>query len=173
LFHFENFANLWQVIYDFQDFHSLNEVLMSGYIETNLPVDRFPRRLIWLVLGDVAVFLLFVLIGRSNHSLSLSDVGALLSTAMPFAVGWFVVAPWFGLFRVEINRAWQQMLPRLLGAWLVLGGPLGLVLWAWLRGRAIPGGIIPTFAFVTIGIITAFLVIWRLAYSWWLQRQPH
>lgn len=146
---------------------------MSHFVETKAGINQTLPQLGWLVGGDIAVFLLFVIIGRSNHSLTVSDLGEILRTGGPFIVGWLAVAPWFGLFRTEIVRSWSKMLPRLLAAWLVIGGPLGLVLWALVRGRAIPGGIIPSFALVTLGVTTVFLIIWRVGYAWWLGRQAN
>ena len=127
-----------------------------------------------LIIGDILVFLIFVIIGRSNHTLSLTDLGAIVTTAAPFGLAWFLVAPWFGLFRAEVRGNWQKVVPRLLLAWVLVGGPLSLIFWALLRGRTIPGGIIPTFAIVTLVSTTLFLLIWRVGYAWWAKRQnPH
>lgn len=125
------------------------------------------KRILLLSGGDFLAFLLFVWIGRSSHALSLTDIGAVLETAAPFVIGWFVVAPWFGLFGAEVSRSWRKLTPRLLVAWVVLGGPLALMLRNIFLGRPILGGTIPTFALVTMGVTTIFLLIWRLGYSRW------
>jgi hypothetical protein len=127
-------------------------------------------RLLLLIGGDGLVFCLFVLLGRGNHRLPLNDLGAMLFTAAPFIIGWFAIAPWFGLFNETVNRSWSKLLPRFFIAWGLLGGPLSLALWALFRGRAIPDGIIPGFATVTMIITTLLLLVWRVAYSWWLKR---
>ena len=123
-----------------------------------------------LVIGDVLVLLLFAWVGRRSHSLSVLDIKALLTTAAPFIVAWFMVTPWFGLFKAEVSQNWRKLLPRLLIAWAI-GGPLALVLRALFLGRAIPGGIIPSFAFVALGFTTLFMLIWRLGYVWWANRR--
>ena len=142
---------------------------MSHIIETNLQ-KYFPlSRTAWLVIGDVIALLIFVLVGRRNHSLSISDIGATLATAVPFWIGWFVVAPWLGLFRPEVCRSPRKWLPRLLLAWAI-GCSLALILRTLFLGRPIFGGISLSFAIVTFGVTTVLLVMWRLIYSWWLNR---
>jgi hypothetical protein len=117
--------------------------------------------------GDLLALLLFVWVGRSSHAMALTDIGAVLATAGPFIIAWFLVTPWFGLFKAEVSQNWQQLLPRLLIAWLIIGGPLALVLRALFLGRPLLAGIIPVFAAVTLAFTTLFLLIWRLAYAWW------
>lgn len=126
-----------------------------------------PNRVLWLSIGDLLALLLFVWIGRRNHSLSITDVRAGLATAAPFVISWFVVTPWFGLFRAEISQNWRKLVPRLLLAWVIIGCPLALILRALLLGRAIPGGIPLTFAAVTLTVTTLFTLFWRLGYIWW------
>jgi hypothetical protein len=98
------------------------------------------------------------------------DIKALLTAAAPFIVAWFLVTPWFGLFRAEVSQNWRKLLPRLLIAWTI-GGPLALVLRALFLGRSIPGGIIPSFAVVALGFTTLFMLVWRLCYIWWVKRR--
>lgn len=131
------------------------------------------KRIILLVAGDFLAFLLFVWIGRSNHALALTDVGAVIWTAAPFMIAWFVISPWLGLFQIEISESWRKFLPRFLVAWVLLGGPLGLILRNIFLQRPLIGGIIPSFAIVTLLVTTLFLLIWRLGYIWWHTRQYH
>jgi len=121
-----------------------------------------------LIAGDVLVILSFVWIGRSSHNLSLADVLAGLSTALPFIIGWFLITPWFGLFRAQVNKHRGQLTVRLLLAWAI-AGPLALVLRALFLGRPLPGGIIPTFALVSLSYIGLVALVWRLGYSWWVH----
>ena len=128
------------------------------------------KQLAALIGGDALALLLFAWVGRSSHALSALDIAAGLSTAAPFIISWFLITPWFGLYRAGVSQTWQKLLPRLLLAWLVIGGPLALVLRALFLGRPIPGGIIPIFALITLSITTLFMVTWRLAYIWWMHR---
>jgi hypothetical protein len=123
-----------------------------------------------LIIGDALVMLLFAWVGRRSHSMSILDIRALLTAVAPFIVAWFLVTPWFGLFKADVSQHWRKLLPRLLVAWAI-GGPLALVLRALFLGRAIPGGIIPSFAVVALGFTTLFMLTWRLGYIWWVSRR--
>jgi hypothetical protein len=128
-------------------------------------------RLAPLVIGDLLVILSFVWIGRSSHSLSVNDIGASLYTALPFILSWFLVTPWFGLYKTEVNQNWRRLVPRLLLAW-VIAGPLALVLRALLLGRPLMAGILPTFAAISLSYIGLVALVWRLGYAWQRNRRP-
>ena len=127
------------------------------------------QRLALLIGGDLLVLLLFTWVGRSSHSLSGTDISAGLATAAPFIISWFLIAPWFGLFQVEVSHTWRKLVPRLLLVWLI-GGPLAGLLRALFLGRPIPEGIVPTFVVITMVIASLFMLIWRLGYIWWVNR---
>ncbi|MBI1882160.1 MAG: DUF3054 domain-containing protein [Chloroflexi bacterium] len=127
------------------------------------------NRLALLIGGDLLVLLFFSWVGRSSHSLPGADIVAGLTTAAPFVISWFVLAPWFGLFRADVSQTWQKFVPRILGVWLI-GGPLAGLLRALLLGRPIPAGIIPIFVVITMVVASLFMLIWRLGYSWWARR---
>jgi hypothetical protein len=127
------------------------------------------NRLAWLVGGDILVLLIFVWVGRGSHSLPGGDIVAVLTTTAPFILSWFLVAPWFGLFRVEVIQSWRRLVPRLWLAWIV-AGPLAALLRALFLGRPIPEGIIPIFVLVTTGVAGLMMLIWRLGYLWWSHR---
>jgi len=127
------------------------------------------QRLALLIGGDLLVLLLFTWVGRSSHSLSSTDISAGLATAAPFIISWFLIAPWFGLFQVEVSQTWRKLIPRLLLVWLI-GGPLAGLLRALFLGRPIPEGIVPTFVVITMVIASLFMLIWRLGYIWWVNR---
>lgn len=127
------------------------------------------QKWVWLVLGDLLALLLFVWVGRGAHSLPGSDIVAALATAAPFVLGWFVVAPWLGLYKARVSQNLVQLLPRLLLAWLI-AGPLSALLRAIFLGRPLPEGIIPIFVVVTTGVGFAFFLVWRLLYLWWHNR---
>ena len=127
------------------------------------------QRLALLIGGDLLVLLLFTWVGRSSHSLSGTDIFAGMATAAPFIISWFLIAPWFGLFQVEVSQTWRKLVPRLLLVWLI-GGPLAGLLRALFLGRPIPEGIVPTFVVITMVIASLFMLIWRLGYIWWVNR---
>lgn len=122
-----------------------------------------------LITGDLLVILSFVWVGRSSHSLSMTNITESLSTALPFIISWFLITPWFGIYRAEVSRNWRKLVPRLLVAWAV-AGPIALVLRALFLGRPLPEGIIPIFAIVSLGYIGLVVLVWRLGYIWWVNR---
>ena len=121
---------------------------------------------VWpLILGDTLALLAFGVIGRATHNLATSDVSGVLTTTIPFVVGWFLVAPWLGLFKSEIATSPSRTVVRTLLAWVPLGFPISLILWALLRRRAIPDGIALEFAIAALVATLVFVVGWRLSYA--------
>lgn len=139
----------------------------SPKIETQ---SNLPGRLTVLISGDVLTLLLFTWFGRSSHALSSLDIAAMLTTAAPFLISWFGLAALAGLFRIEVSQTWQKFVPRILLVWLI-GGPLAGLLRALFLGRSIPDGIMPTFVLITMIVASLFLLVWRLGYSWWVNRR--
>src|SRR5258708_12459167 len=69
------------------------------------------RRVAALAAGDTLMFLLFAALGRRTHG-EASGPAALAQialTALPFALGWFLIAPFVGAFR----RARTTTVPRM------------------------------------------------------------
>jgi hypothetical protein len=130
-----------------------------------------PGRTAILLIGDLLVVLSFVAIGRQSHALSTSDLLAGLMTAIPFVVGWFAIAPWFGLYRVTISTNWRRLLPRLLATWII-AVPLAHVLRAVMLQRPIPAGIALTFVMVSLTYLGVVMLAWRMAFmviSYWAR----
>ena len=132
--------------------------------------NRTTQQLITLIIGDLLVILSFVWVGRSSHHLSLTDLAASLSTALPFILSWFVIMPWFGVYQADISRTAKKLMPRLILGWLIAGF-VALILRNLFLGRPLIAGILPTFAIVSIGYIGLLMVIWRLGYIWWSSRR--
>ena len=120
---------------------------------------RLSRRVAALAAGDLAVFLLFPLLGSLSHDMDLT-VGAVLRTNVPFGVAWLLVAPWLGAYRLPVMSqptvAWRMTLV----AWLP-AGVLALAMRTWLLDR--PFDI--AFALVALGITDTLLVAWRVTYA--------
>lgn len=127
------------------------------------PKKGVPWRVIALAAGDAASFLLFAAVGRTTHN-ETSGVTALLQvaeTALPFALGWFVVAPFAGAFRRSKTGGPLRMLARTELAW-VLAWPMTLVLrWAVAPDHNIPF----SFAVVILLANALFLGLWRTAFA--------
>lgn len=120
-----------------------------------------------LVVGDVVSFLVFAVAGRDSHgeATGLNAISEILFTALPFALGWLLIAPWLGAFRREKTSAPIDMLKRTELAWLC-SLPLVLAL------RWIFAGHIPPLPFVIVLTLfnALFLGGWRTAFAWIVGR---
>lgn len=123
----------------------------------------------WLLAaGDFVVFLIFAAAGRASHDVASPGVPLLgtLSTAAPFALAWFGVAPFLGALTPARLLQPRPAMVRTVATWLV-AGPLGLILRSvWLQ-RPIP----PTFAAIVMAGHLILLLFWRLGYVWFLNRE--
>jgi hypothetical protein len=112
-----------------------------------------------LILGDILAIVLITFIGFATHGeAGLSFLPRMAAALLPLVVGWFLLAPWFGLFQDEIiynaRQLWRPALTALFAA------PLAAVL----RGFLLNAPIIPIFA-VVLGATSAMgMLIWRGIY---------
>ncbi len=126
-----------------------------------------PGRVARLVAGDIVAFNLVTAIGLSNHG-ELTSLGAIplvVTIAAPFAIGWFAVAPFLGLFKGEVAGQPRRMLARTALAWLI-ALPIGLLLWSIVRQRPVQ----PAFAIVTFITNLIVLLGWRGVFAWLAAR---
>ena len=125
-----------------------------------------PRYIATVVLGDMSVFLAFVILGKAEHGITL--VQALVRTALPFAIVWFASSPWLGAYRSSTlynprTTAWKIPL-----IWL-LCGLVALFARALLTDRPL----VWAFAIVAIAVQGVLLVSWRgvfMMVTHWLSR---
>ena len=122
-----------------------------------------PRDITLVLLGDMAVFLAFVILGKTEHGFI--QGGALLRTTLPFAIVWCAVSPWLGAYKTSTLYSLRATAWRIPLIWLVCG-LVALLVRALLFDRPL----IPTFAFVALAVQGALLVSWRgvfmLVTSW-------
>jgi len=126
-----------------------------------------PRDIAVVLLGDVAVFLVFVILGTTEHGTIQSR--ALLRTALPFAIVWCVISPWLGAYRASTLYNLRTTAWRIPLIWL-LCGLVALLARALLTDRPLT----PAFALVAIAVQGALLVSWRgvfmMVTSWCFSR---
>ena len=112
-----------------------------------------------LILGDTLTLLIVTLIGFATHGeTSISFLLRMLTTFIPLLVGWFLLAPWFGLFNSELNSNSKQLWRPAFA--MLFAGPLAVVL----RGLILNAPIIPIFAVVLSATSALGLMIWRTLY---------
>jgi len=110
----------------------------------------------WLVLGDVFAIALVTVIGFATHGETGLDFVPRMSTTFgPVTLGWFLVAPFLGLFRPEITSDPRQWWRPFLG--MVFAGPLAALLRALLLNTVV----IPIFAVVLSGSAGLGMLAWR------------
>ncbi len=117
------------------------------------------RRSIPAGIGDLAIFILFPMLGSASHEDGLT-AAVFLRTTVIFAVAWYAVAPWVGGFSLQAMSqplwAWRHT-----GlAWL-LAGPVALVARTVIFDRPLDG----SFALVTLLVTGALLMVWRTVYA--------
>jgi|SRR5215207_3085413 len=109
-----------------------------------------------LILGDIFSILAVTLFGFATHGeLDTAFIPRMSALFFPLTVGWFLLSPWFGLFRTETlsnpKQLWRPVLVMLFAA------PLAAVL----RGLILNAPIIPIFV-VVLGITSALgILLWR------------
>ncbi len=118
------------------------------------------QRISTLVLGDFLVFLVFATIGRRSHG-EASDIWQIFLTALPFAAGWFLVAPFVGAYRRALMSNPRKMAQRTILAW-ILSWPVSMALRGIFVDHAIPAA---TFAAITLITNLILLLVWRWPYA--------
>lgn len=129
----------------------------SGAEKQGLPA--LPRLLLFIV-GDALIFLLFAAIGRRSHSETDTLVQTAL-TALPFAAGWFIVSPFIGAFRRNMDVQPRTMALRTALAWLA-SWPVGLLF------RGIVEQKVPPLSFAIVTLISNMILLeaWRVTCAW-------
>jgi len=129
---------------------------------------RIANRTRWLlILGDALVVLLTSLAGFAQHGeLATVGVARVAATVVPFALAWFLVAPWTGCFdparMARLSNLWR------VPAAAVLAAPLGAVL----RGLWLRAPVIPIFAVVMAAVLGAAMLAWRVLAARLLRYSP-
>lgn len=127
--------------------------------ETEAAYFRFDfRRTAIVVIGDLLVFLAFVILGGTEHGIIQPE--ALVRTALPFAATWFVLSPLLGTYRFSMLSNVRSTAWRIPAIWLVCG-IIAIVLRAWLTDRTFQ----LSFAIVAIGVQAVLLLGWRLIFT--------
>jgi hypothetical protein len=124
------------------------------------------RQRMWrvvLVVGDIITIIVFAIIGRSSHGEAAGPAAMLdvLGTAAPFLLGWLLVAPWLGAYRIESGSEqplgrYPVFLRRTVLAWVAAWLP-SLMLRAFFLQRGIP------FSFAIVTFLTNLVLLggWR------------
>ena len=152
---------------------TLTSTPLSQPTTTRAAAPRTPWRTIALVAGDALSFLVFAGVGRASHqeATGLGAVAQIAATAVPFALGWFVVSPWIGAFRRSLTEGVVPMLRRTELAWLCVWPAAMLLRWALVdRVTPITFSKFASFALVVLISNAVFLSLWRGVFAWATRR---
>ncbi|WKZ39726.1 MAG: DUF3054 domain-containing protein [Anaerolineales bacterium] len=113
-----------------------------------------------LIIGDVVVLAILTIIGFATHGeTGVSYLPRMAASFVPLLFGWFVLAPWFGLFDRETisdpKKLWRIPLLFLFAA------PLA----ALLRSVMLATPVIPIFVLVLGSTNALGMMIWRWIYN--------
>lgn len=124
------------------------------------------QMVLWV--GDLVVIGLVTLVGFASHE-ALAQAGwRLLTTFIPLALAWVIVALPAGLFSVSLAAQGSQWWRPFWGA--LIAGPLAVLLRALMLEMR---PIIPVFALVLTGVSALALGLWRgVVYLMLRARQP-
>jgi hypothetical protein len=112
-----------------------------------------------LYIGDTLAILITTLIGFVTHGeTSLSFLPRFAALYFPLSISWFLLAPWFGLFKPEITSSPKQLWRPVLV--MLFAGPLAAVA----RGLILNAAILPMFVFVLGATSALGMVSWRGLY---------
>lgn len=128
------------------------------------PAERpYRQSVILLVIGDIMCFLIFSVIGTSSHgrATGLASIGYIVLVALPFMAGWFLVAPFLGLYRKELLAAPRAMAYRTAIAW-VPAWVISMILWGIFFDHGVPAS---AFMLISFAFNLAILEIWRWPFA--------
>jgi len=105
--------------------------------------------------GDLFMLGLVTVMGFARHGELATGGARLLTTFIPLAVAWLLVAPFLGAFDLpraaDLRQLWRPF-------WaMLLAGPMA----GWLRGILLNEPIQPVFVAVLGGISALALLVWR------------
>ncbi len=118
-----------------------------------------------LIVGDTIALALITVIGFASHGeTDISFVPRMATTFIPLLVGWFLLAPWFGLFDPAVasnpKQIWRP------GLVMLFAAPLATSL----RAAMLHSAVLPLFTLILGGSAALGMVVWRGVYYFWLSR---
>lgn len=150
----------------------MRETIPSATAASRPPTPEAPARGIvtWrlplLIVGDALCFVIFATQGLRSHQ-ERQGVGDVLVTAYPFALAWFLVAPFLGAYRRRaVTRGPARTLASAELAWLGAYPVALLARWALGPDHKMP----LSFAVVILLANAVLLGAWRTLFAFIIQR---
>lgn len=103
---------------------------------------------------DASSLLVFAAVGKASHSAvdGSLDIGAVLVTAFPFLLSWFLLSPLVGSYKPEATKDVQSSAIQAAKGW-ILAVPVGCVL------RGVIKGYVPPLPFVIVTLISTLVIL--------------
>ena len=118
-----------------------------------------------LIFGDILALAIVTIVGFITHGEGgLEYLPRMAAAFLPLVIAWLILAPWFELFDPQISLN-LNIMGRIALA-LFFAAPLALVF----RGLLLHGPLIPVFAIVFTVTSMIGLIIWRVIYFLFAQR---
>lgn len=119
------------------------------------------KNISWLILGDLLAIAVVTMIGFATHGeAGVALLPRMLTTLGPLTLGWFLLAPFFGLFDPAIfsnpRHLWRPVVV------MIFAGPLAALLRAFLLNTVV----IPIFGLVLSGSAGLGMLVWRALWCW-------
>jgi hypothetical protein len=120
------------------------------------------RKTLTVALGDVALLTGLILVGQRSHGIEpLAEPLAALETAVPFLLGWFVMAALAGVYASDVVFSVRRTVRLVTVAWIAAAN-VGLIVRA---SSLFDGGATGQFPLVITGLGLLTLCTWRIAYA--------
>jgi hypothetical protein len=118
-----------------------------------------------LILGDILVIAILTFIGFATHGeADVSFIPRMGAAFFPLLIGWFLMAPWFGLFDEQVTSN-LKLLWRVLLAMLFVAPFASILRSAFLHGAALP-----IFTLVLGGTNALAMLVWRAIFTFIAQQ---
>jgi len=113
--------------------------------------------LILLALGDFSVFLLFVIFGKSEHDITLSQ--SFIRTVIPFSISWFTISPVLGSYRFSTIYGFRKSIYKTTFIWIICS-----IVAIIIRSLILDRSIVMAFLIISIIIQGVLLIGWRFIF---------
>lgn len=118
-----------------------------------------------LILGDCIALAILTVIGFATHGeTELSFLPRMAAIFFPALLGWFLLAPWFGLFDPEVISFPKNLLRIPLA--MLFAAPFAVIL----RGALLNAPALPLFALIFGGSNSIGMMVWRWLYIFIARR---
>lgn len=118
-----------------------------------------------LILGDILALAIITVIGFASHGeTDISFVPRMFTAFTPLVVGWFLIAPWLGLFDSQITSTPKQLWRPPLA--MLLAAPMAAIL----RATMLNGVALPLFTIILGGSAALGMLVWRGLYLLWTKK---